>query len=334
MSILRCQSLTVTYADVVALDEVDLEVAEGETVAVLGPSGSGKSTLMYAVAGMVRPVAGTIELAGEVVSTLDRQVPPEQRPVGMVFQNYALWPHLTALETVAYPIRRRGKPKRDARAEAAQLLDLVGIGGLSHRRPAELSGGEQQRVGLARALARQADLYLFDEPTAHLDSAVRVAVEAEIARRRAESGAAAIYSTHDSAEALAVADRVALLRSGRLIQFGTPRDVYEQPADVWAAHLTGPTSVAQRDERLIEDVAGSASGRLVVVRPEWLEPSGPVAGVVINVAYRGTRTDYVVDTALGWLHPRHDGPPRWSEGDDTTWRITRGWCVDSNDSSF
>ena len=168
---------------------------------------------------------------------------PEDRLVGMVFQNYALWPHLDAVDTVAYPFRRAGLARAPARKRAVDLLAGMEIGDLGQRRPAQMSGGQQQRLGLARALARDASLYLFDEPTAHLDAGVRQSIQEEVATRRLASGAAAIYSTHDSGEALAVADRVAILRRGALVQVGSPRDVYEQPVDLDTARLTGPASV-------------------------------------------------------------------------------------------
>ena len=163
----------------------------------------------------------------------------------MVFQNYALWPHLTALDTVAYPIRRRGVRRAEARREAEQILARLHVRDLAHRRPAELSGGEQQRVGLGRALARDAALYLFDEPTAHLDTHVRGVFLDELVTRLRDTGAAALYATHDAEEALGVADRVALLTAGRVVQVGTPEEVYHRPVDVWAARLTGPVSVLE-----------------------------------------------------------------------------------------
>ena len=177
--------------------------------------------------------------------------------MAMVFQNYALWPHLTALDTVAYPMRRRGVRRAQARREALEILARLHVADLADRHPAELSGGEQQRVGLGRALARDASLYLFDEPTAHLDTHVRGVFLEELLTRRRDSGAAALYATHDAEEALGVADRVALLAAGRVVQVGTPEEVYHRPVDLWAARLTGPASVLARP------------GGTILVRPEW-----------------------------------------------------------------
>ena len=199
---LDVRGLTVAYGPTTVLDSVNLSVGEGEVLALLGPSGSGKSTLLNAIAGFISIRSGEITLGTRLVATPNRADPPERREVAFVFQDYGLWPHLTALDTVAYPLRRRGVRREAARAQAQQILDRLGIGALADRKPAQLSGGEQQRVGLGRALARQAVLYLFDEPTAHLDAHLRDVFLGEIAARRRETGAAAIYATHDAAEAL------------------------------------------------------------------------------------------------------------------------------------
>ena len=226
-----------------ALAGLDLAVASGETLALLGSSGSGKTTLLNTIAGFLAPLAGQVWLAGQLASGPGRLVPPERRRIGMVFQDHALWPHLSVLDTVAYPLRRAGAPKSAARRAARDILEQMGLGPLAERRPGQLSGGEQQRVGLARALASGPGIYLFDEPTAHLDASLRAQILEEVARRRAADGAAAIYATHDAAEALAIADRVAVLHSGRMAQAGPPAEVYAAPDDLIVAALTGPVSV-------------------------------------------------------------------------------------------
>lgn len=341
---LHCEGLTVSYGDDPVLADLDLEVAEGEALAVLGPSGSGKTTLLHTIAGFVEPLAGTIEIAGERVAGPRRSLPPDRRRVGLVFQHYALWPHMNALDTVAYPLRRRGD--RDARENALALLDRMGLGGLAERRPAELSGGQQQRVGLARALARDATLYLFDEPTAHLDTALRTALQEEMTDRRRERGAAAMYATHDAAEALAVADRVALLRTGRLVQVGTPTEVYQQPRDLWAAQLTGPATVVTlglqgRDgssltvavgDHAVEVATADAStappGSVdVIVRPDWTRLGGELPGTVRRCWYRGPHTDYDLETPAGTVIVRSPGPPRARDGEHVAWSLERGWAL-------
>jgi ABC-type Fe3+/spermidine/putrescine transport system ATPase subunit len=286
-------------------------------LALLGPSGSGKSTLLHAVAGFLAPAGGVVRIAGATVAGQGRMLPPERRSVGVVFQNHALWPHLSAVDTVAYPARRRGAGRAEARAEALAVLDLFGIAHLAGRRPAELSGGEQQRVGLARALARRAALYLFDEPTAHLDTHLRSLFLDQLVARRREQGAAAVYATHDAEEALGLADRVALLRGGRLVQLGTPDEVYERPVDRFAARLTGPASVLDAD------------GGPVLVRPGWARLGGPLGGRLRDVRFRGPHSDHLVATAMGELLIREPGRPALRPGDDVTWSLERSWPLRS-----
>ena len=314
--VLELDGVTVAYGPVTALDRISLAVQSGEVVALLGPSGSGKSTLLNAVAGFLSPAGGSIRLRQRVVADARRAEPPEHRDVGVVFKNYALWPHLSALDTVAYPMRRRGVPSAEARSEARRILSLLHIGQLADRRPGQLSGGEQQRVGLARALARLASLYLFDEPTAHLDTHVRGVFLDELVARRSATGAAALYATHDAEEALGLADRVALLNSGRLVQIGSPQEVYDQPVDMWAAQLTGPISVLE--------VPGQ--GRMLV-RPGWARFGGERPGRVEAVRFAGPHSDYQLSTALGQVVVRQSGPPQQEVGAEVSWSLERTWRV-------
>lgn len=335
---LVCRDVGVAYGDVPAIQSLDLSVAPSETVAILGPSGSGKSTLLHAVAGFLDLQTGSINLNGTTVSRPGHTTPPERRPIGLVFQSYALWPHLDALDNVAYPIRRAGTAKSAAREEAARLLDIVGMEGLHHRMTDQLSGGQQQRVGLARALARHADLYLFDEPTAHLDSYIRTSVQNEIDRRRSDTGAAALYATHDASEALAIADRVVVLRDGKTAQLGTPQVVYERPVDVWTGSLTGSldTVIGTAGEPGTVKVAGVAvptqfggdwpSGEVeALVRADWVHPGEGVEGEVAGVRFRGTHTDYEIETAAGKITSRVRGTPEFAPGQRSHWTITRLW---------
>jgi ABC-type Fe3+/spermidine/putrescine transport system ATPase subunit len=315
--VLQVTDVVVEYGGTPALRGVTLSVGPGEVLALLGPSGSGKSTLLHAVAGFLVPQAGSVRLAGRTVVGAGRPVPPERRDLAVVFQNYALWPHLSAVDTVAYPARRRGAGRAQARAEALELLRLLRIDHLAARRPAELSGGEQQRVGLARALARRPSLYLFDEPTAHLDTHVRALFLDELVTRRRDSGAAAVYATHDAEEALGLADRVALLRDGRLVQLGTPEQVYAEPVDLFAARLTGPASVID---------APDGSGRLLL-RPGWARLGGPLEGRLRAVRFRGPHSDHLVETPLGEVLVREPGPPRHRVGACTGWTLLHGWPI-------
>ncbi len=311
--VLGLRGVGVGYDGAPALTDVHLSVAAGEVVALLGPSGSGKSTLLSVVAGFLPPDAGEVWLSGRRVACPRTWLPPERRDLAMVFQSYALWPHLSALDTVAYPARRRGEGRAQAREQARRILERLHVAHLADRRPAELSGGEQQRVGLGRALARHASLYLFDEPTAHLDTHVRGVFLAELAERQRDTGAAALYATHDAEEALGLADRVALLAAGRVVQVGTPEEVYQRPVDRWAARLTGPVSV-------LSD--GSAD---VLVRPEWATLDGDRDGTVESVWFRGPHSDYLLATPQGRLLLREPGPPRHTRGERVSWALHRSW---------
>jgi iron(III) transport system ATP-binding protein len=312
---LEVTDLVVQYDATMALRGVSLSVRPGEVLALLGPSGSGKSTLLHAVAGFLVPSAGTVRLGGTTVAGNGRPLPPERRNLAVVFQNYALWPHLSALDTVAYPARRRGTGRAQARDEALAILDRLRIAHLADRKPAELSGGEQQRVGLARALARRPSVYLFDEPTAHLDTHVRGVFLEELVARQRDSGAAAVYATHDAEEALGLADRVALLREGRLLQVGTPQQVYAEPVDLFAARLTGPASVIDAPDGC----------RTLLVRPGWARLGGPLEAELCGVWFRGPHSDYLARSPLGDLLIREPGPPRHPVGTRVGWTLMHGW---------
>jgi iron(III) transport system ATP-binding protein len=344
LPVVELDRVTVTYGAVHALDELSLAVPPGAAIAVLGPSGAGKTTLLHVVAGFATPTRGTVRIGGETVVGPRRTVPPEHRRVGVVFQHYALWPHLSALDTVAYPLRRQGLAAADARRRATELLDGLGVAELAERRPAEMSGGQQQRVGVARALARDAVVYCFDEPTAHLDTALRAVLQQHVADRRRATRAAAVYATHDAGEALAIADQVVLLRDGRVVQVGTPIQVYARPVDRWAALLTGPASVLDLPVRrtagggveavvadaavpVAADAVPAGPRAAVLVRPEWADLDGPLRGTVRHVWYRGPHTDHHLEVPGGVIDVRTPGPPRAHPGDEVGWALRQGWLL-------
>ncbi|MEV1292506.1 ABC transporter ATP-binding protein [Pseudonocardia sp. NPDC049635] len=239
--------------------EVDVAVPAGSTLAVLGPSGCGKSTLLRLVAGLEAPDRGEVVVGDEVLSSPGRVVPPERRGMNMVFQDYALWPHLSVRDNIGYGLRH-GRHRTTAaarRARVDELIDFLGLEGLGGRRPAEISGGQRQRVAIARALATRPRLLLFDEPLSNLDVQLRAHTRDELAGLLTQLGTTALYVTHDIVEALAVADRILVLHRGRPVQSGTPQQVFERPRTPWVASLTGHTA------RLVVDGVAPA-GRGVV----------------------------------------------------------------------
>ena len=234
-------ALTKTYpgATVPALKSVSLDVDPGTFLVLLGPSGSGKTTLLRCLAGIERLDSGSLSIGGRVVADGRAHVPPEQRDLSMVFQDYALWPHLTALDNVAFALRRRRLPRAECRARALVMLSRVGLEGFARRYPNELSGGQQQRVALARALIADTGLILCDEPLSNLDADLRERMRVEISALVREAGATTVYITHDQAEAFALADRIGVLEEGVLVQSGTPEEVYHHPATPFVARFTG-----------------------------------------------------------------------------------------------
>ncbi|MEO5701958.1 MAG: ABC transporter ATP-binding protein [Casimicrobiaceae bacterium] len=236
-----------------ALKEVSLTIQNGEFVAILGASGCGKTTLLRQVAGFDRPDAGRILIGDTVVSTREHQVPPEERRIGIVFQSYALWPHMTVADNVAYGLTVAGirDPERSKRVRSA--LNLVELGGFENRRPSQLSGGQRQRVALARCLVTEPSLVLLDEPLANLDVHLRASMEREFAHFHERTGTTMIYITHDQAEAMALADRIAVMDMGRVLQFATPSQLYREPVDATVARFIGDGMIVP-----VEIVGGGA----------------------------------------------------------------------------
>jgi len=227
-----------------AVDRVTLDIAAGEFFVVLGPSGCGKSTLLRLIAGLEKLDAGEIAIAGRAVAGPGLSLAPEERSVGVVFQSYALWPHMSVAENVAFPIRTEGVSRADRERRTADCLATVELTPFAGRKPADLSGGQRQRVALARCLAQRADTILMDEPLANLDPHLRHAMEEELARFHGSSGATTLYITHDQREAMALADRVAIMWEGRILQAASPEDVYRRPSDERVARFIGRSAVA------------------------------------------------------------------------------------------
>jgi len=284
----RLQGITKRYGDVLAVDAIDLEIAQGEFFTMLGPSGSGKTTTLRMIAGFEVPDEGTIELAGEDVS---RQ-PPFDRPVNTVFQDYALFPHMTVEQNVEYGLAVKRVAKAERRARASEALEMVRLGGYGGRKPSQLSGGQRQRVALARAIVNRPKVLLLDEPLGALDLKLRQEMQIELKRIQQEVGITFVYVTHDQEEALTMSDRIAVFNRGRVEQVGPPAVVYEHPRSEFIADFVGVSNVIER------------GGRRYTVRPEKIhvlgdgdapQPGARVEeGVVHDVQYVGPVTRYHV----------------------------------------
>ena len=256
MARLTIEGVTKSFGPFRALDDVSLEVEDGEFVAILGPSGCGKTTLLRQIAGFDKSDAGRIAIGGDIVSSADLHVPPERRRIGIVFQSYALWPHMSVAENVGYGLVIAGvrEPERRQRIDAA--LALVDLEGFGHRRPSALSGGQRQRVALARCLVTEPSLVLLDEPLANLDVHLRAAMEQEFARFHERTRTTMIYVTHDQSEAMALADRIAVMDRGRVLQVATPSALYREPIDDAVARFIGEGMVVPVD---VTSVTGEGS---------------------------------------------------------------------------
>jgi len=304
------------FGQATALGGVSLDVEPGQFMVLLGPSGSGKSTLIRSVAGIEGLDGGSIRFDDTVVAGRGVSVAPERRDLAMVFQDYALWPHLTAVGNVSYALRRRKLSAAETTRSANDALDRVGLAHLGGRYPHELSGGEQQRVALARAVAARPRLLLFDEPLSNLDADLRERLRVEIATITRACGATAVYITHDQSEAFALADSIGVLKAGRLEQVGSPEDVYHHPISPFVARFTGVAGeldghVLRRDNGVLVVAVGNAqvlargdaaegSAVTIMVRPsattlgELDRPHSGVPAEIVDVAYRGRGYDHVV----------------------------------------
>jgi putative spermidine/putrescine transport system ATP-binding protein len=284
----RCAGIRKTYGEVVAVDHVDLDVARGEFFTLLGPSGSGKTTTLRLIAGFERPDAGRIEIAGVDVAG----EPPNARPVNTVFQDYALFPHMTVGENVAYGLRVGGVGRQERRRRAEAALEMVRLQGYDARKPAQLSGGQRQRVALARAIVNEPQVLLLDEPLGALDLKLRQEMQVELKRIQREVGITFVYVTHDQEEALSMSDRIAVFNRGVIEQVGSPTEVYEQPATEFVAGFVGISNVVERD------------GRRFVVRPEKIrllpaDAADGEAGTIADAVYLGVVTRYDVRLDAG-----------------------------------
>lgn len=243
MAIVTLRGLTKRFTETAAVADCDLEIGHGEFVSLLGPSGCGKTTTLRLLAGFLRPDAGEIRVDGKVVSSASHVVPPERRNMSMIFQSYAVWPHMTVAQNVAYGLKFKKLSKQEIDAKVAKLLDVVHLAELKDRYSAELSGGQQQRVALARALVVEPQILLMDEPLSNLDANLREEMRFEIRRLHEEFKITTVYVTHDQAEAMATSDRVAVLDRGRLVQVGPPAEIFDRPKTRFVAEFVGKANI-------------------------------------------------------------------------------------------
>src|SRR5438552_15909469 len=266
------ENLTKRFGAVGAVSRVSLSIQEGEMFTLLGPSGCGKTTLRRLLAGFYNADEGEIRFGDRVVN----DVPPHERGIGMVFQNYALWPHMTVSENVSYGLKLRKVSSSDTAARVNGVLEKVGLTGLSDRYPGQLSGGQQQRVALARALVLNPQMLLLDEPLSNLDAKIRVQVRSEIRKLQQQLGITTIYVTHDQEEALSLSDRVAVMKDGRVLQVGAPKELYERPANRFVADFIGINNLVEVTVRTVEGPdrtvqAESACGVLPAIHDATLQ---------------------------------------------------------------
>jgi iron(III) transport system ATP-binding protein len=285
MAGIQIERVSKRFGAVTAVRDLSLAVADHEFVTLLGPSGCGKTTLLRLIAGFLTPDAGMIRAGSTTLSTPAGIVPPEHRGMGMVFQSYAVWPHRTVYQNVAFGLEVRRVPRAEARTRVTRVLELVNLAGLEQRYPAELSGGQQQRVALARSLVVEPGILLLDEPLSNLDAKLRERMRWELKALQRRTGITFVYVTHDQSEAMALADRIAVMHQGELVQLGSPREVYTRPATKVVADFMGlvnlvPARVTQQaaGQGLVA-IGGNGSVSLAL-------PPGVVAGQTVHVAIR------------------------------------------------
>jgi putative spermidine/putrescine transport system ATP-binding protein len=346
-TILSLRNIAKHYGRTVAIDDVSLDIAKGEFVTFLGPSGSGKTTTLLSIAGFVQPSAGHILLDGAPLDPL----PPHKRELGMVFQQYALFPHMTVRQNVGYPLKLRGAPRATINDKVDAMLALIGLPKQGDRLPRELSGGQQQRVALARAMVFQPRVLLMDEPLGALDKKLREQMQLEISRLHREVGITILYVTHDQEEALVMSDRIALFNEGRIEQLGPPKELYDRPRTRFVAGFIGESNlfegkVGRRDGGRVEvdtkegrflarsnDAVTEGAAASVAVRPECMKfgPSSDenaVEAVLTDIVYLGEASKYVMRTRGGIeiAVRRPMGDPQQHQAERGDW-LTVSWSA-------
>ena len=309
------RNLTLAYGSSVAVPSLNLDIMRGELIALLGPSGCGKTTTMRAIAGLMAPTEGSIAIDGIDVT----KVPANKRQVGLVFQSYALFPHLSSYENVAFGLRLKRHSESDIKTKVNEGLELVGMSHLADRKPAELSGGQQQRISLARSLVMEPKVLLLDEPLSNLDARLRLEMRTELQRLQRQTGITMVFVTHDQTEALAMAHRIVLMKDGLVEQIDTPETLYNEPNSVFAADFVGfeniysvmqNASLPEQDSTALSSTISNNAGSLtldyavasrhIAWRPGGvLVGNGPFTGIVSASAFAGDRREYVIESSVG-----------------------------------
>jgi iron(III) transport system ATP-binding protein len=349
---LSVEDLVVSYGPVIAVGGVSFDIRQGEHVTLLGPSGCGKTTTLRAIAGLETPTGGRIVIDGVPVAdpAARRHVPPERRGLSMVFQSYAIWPHMTVFDNVAFGLRVRGMRRSAAQPAVERALSLVDLAGFGDRPATRLSGGQQQRVALARALACDAKVMLLDEPLSNLDAQLRIAMRTDLAELRRHLGFTSIYVTHDQEEAFALSDRIIVMRAGRIEQQGTPTEIHEAPRTRFVASFLGMKNILAADIVMIG--SGRVEARLtpeIVLRARdpWPNGSAPISagvgfrpadvqlgpdgegteGVITRALYLGDTVQYTIRSGAIEI-TAHDRPrPELIEGRKVRWRVPPECCL-------
>jgi iron(III) transport system ATP-binding protein len=287
MARLRVEDLVVAYGTVIAVSDISFTVEDGEFVSLLGPSGCGKTTTLRCIAGLEGSSGGTIRLGDAIMATDGSDVAPDKRGINMVFQSYAVWPHMSVFENVAYGLRIRREATADVERKVGEALRLVGLDGFADRYGTELSGGQQQRVALARAVVTSPRLLLFDEPLSNLDAGLRDRMRFELVELQRRLGQTSLYVTHDQSEAMLMSDRIILMKDGRIMQSGTPRDLYDRPASRFAAEFIGNANIVEAsvirscgDRSALVGLPGNVAIEGHFSRAEDICQSGPVLACI------------------------------------------------------
>jgi spermidine/putrescine transport system ATP-binding protein len=347
----RLENVTKQFEDVAAVDDLSLEIERGSFFALLGPSGCGKTTTLRMIGGFEEPTEGTIYLGDEPVSGK----PPYKRDVNTVFQSYALFPHLSIFENVAFGLRRKGVRKSDVRGRVLDILRLVGLEGLESRKPRQLSGGQQQRVALARALVNKPRVLLLDEPLGALDLKLRKQMQLELKAIQHDVGITFVHVTHDQEEAMTMADRIAIMNAGKIEQLGTPSELYERPRTAFVASflgisnllpgtVSGPEAVKLDDGTEVRLGAGTLNGQTgrvaVGVRPEKIRlghaEANRLTGRLLETAYVGVATQYVLQTPAGnvSVYVQNSEPGAQEQApSDISWSPDSTFVVDSTEGA-